>query len=32
MDVIKSIPSEYYGDSTRWFIATVVNSTPPAGY
>jgi hypothetical protein len=23
---------EYYGDSTRWFIATVVNSTPPAGY
>jgi hypothetical protein len=26
------ILSEYYGDSTRWFIATVVNSTPPAGY
>lgn len=24
--------SEYYGDKTRWFIATVVNSTPPAGY
>lgn len=23
---------EYYGDNTRWFIATVVNSTPPVGY
>ena len=23
---------EYYGDNTRWFIATVVNSTPPRGY
>ena len=24
--------SEYYGDKTRWFIATVINSTPPIGY
>ena len=29
---MRPIPSEYYGDSTRWFIATVVNSTPPRGY
>ncbi len=29
---MRPILSEYYGDSTRWFIATVVNSTPPAGY
>jgi len=26
------IPSEYYGDNTRWFIATVVNASPPVGY
>jgi hypothetical protein len=24
--------SDYYGDNTRWFIATVVNSNPPLGY
>jgi hypothetical protein len=24
--------SEYYGDNSRWFIATVINSTPPIGY
>ena len=29
---MKPIPTEYYGDNSRWFIATVVNSTPPAGY
>ena len=29
---MRPILSEYYGDNTRWFIATVVNSTPPAGY
>ncbi|MDC6463673.1 hypothetical protein PQZ07_00075 [bacterium] len=29
---MRPIPSEYYGDESRWFIATVVNSTPPAGY
>ena len=26
------IPTEYYGDNTRWFIATVVSATAPAGY
>lgn len=26
------IPSEYYGDNSRWFIATVVNASPPVGY
>jgi len=30
--MMKPIPTEYYGDNSRWFIATVVNSTPPAGY
>lgn len=29
---MRPIPSEYYGDNTRWFIATVVNATPPVGY
>ena len=29
---MKPIPTEYYGDNTRWFIATVVSSTPPVGY
>ena len=29
---MRPIPSEYYGDESRWFIATVVNATPPAGY
>ncbi len=27
-----SLPKEYYGDDIRWFVATVVNSTPPAGF
>lgn len=26
------IPSEYYGDNSRWFIATVVSNQPPVGY
>jgi len=30
--ILNPIPSEYYGDTTRWFIATVVSSTPPTGY
>jgi len=25
------IPHEYYGDASRWFVATVVDSSPPAG-
>ncbi len=32
MKILNPIPSEYYGDTTRWFIATVVSSTPPTGY
>lgn len=26
------IPTEYYGDNTRWFIATVVSAAAPVGY
>jgi len=26
------IPSEYYGDNSRWFIATVISNQPPVGY
>lgn len=26
------ILSEFYGDNTRWFIATVVDASPPYGY
>lgn len=29
---MKPILSEYYGDNTRWFIATVVDSSPPYGF
>lgn len=29
---MKAIQSEYYGDNTRWFIADVVDHTPPYGY
>jgi hypothetical protein len=25
------IPTEYYGDQTRWFIARVIDAVPPAG-
>lgn len=28
---MRTIPTEYYGDNTRWFIGTVINSNPPAG-
>lgn len=27
-----SLPKEFYGDDNRWFVATVVNSTPPSGF
>ena len=26
-----TIPTEYYGDNTRWFVATVINGNSPAG-
>jgi len=29
---MKAIQTEYYGDNTRWFIADVVDHTPPYGY
>lgn len=29
---MKPILSEFYGDNTRWFIATVVDASPPYGY
>lgn len=29
---MRPILSEYYGDNTRWFIATVVDASPPYGY
>ena len=29
---MKAIQSEYYGDNTRWFIADVIDHTPPYGY
>ena len=28
----KPILSEFYGDNTRWFVATVVDASPPYGY
>ena len=28
---MRTIPTEYYGDNTRWFVGTVINSNPPAG-
>lgn len=28
---MSSILSEFYGDNTRWFIATVIDATPPYG-
>jgi len=27
-----TIPKDFYGDRNRWFIGTIVNATPPAGY
>ena len=29
---MKAIQSEYYGDNVRWFIADVIDHTPPYGY
>lgn len=29
---MKPILSEFYGDNTRWFIATVIDGSPPYGY
>jgi|TARA_B110000908_G_scaffold19741_1_gene22253 hypothetical protein len=29
--IYKPIQSEYYGDNTRWFIATVIDASPPYG-
>ena len=29
---MQSILSEFYGDNTRWFIATVIDASPPYGY
>ena len=26
------IPSEFYGDNVRWFIATVIDASPPFGF
>ena len=29
---MKPILSEFYGDNTRWFIATVIDASPPYGF
>ena len=29
---MKAIQTEYYGDNTRWFVADVIDHTPPYGY
>ena len=29
---MRAIPTEYYGDESRWFIATVVDNAAPAGF
>jgi len=29
--IMKAIQTEYYGDNTRWFIADVIDHTPPYG-
>lgn len=29
---MKPINTEYYGDSFRWFVATVIDNSPPYGY
>ncbi len=29
---MKAIQEEYYGDNTRWFVADVIDHTPPYGY
>lgn len=28
---MRTIPTEFYGDSTRWFMARVIDAAPPAG-
>ena len=30
--MMKALPYEYYGDNFRWFIATVIDVSPPYGY
>lgn len=32
MKTIRTISKEFYGDQTRWFVGTVVNSSPPYGF
>ena len=29
--MMKTIPTEFYGDNTRWFMGRVIDATPPAG-
>ena len=29
--MMKTISTEYYGDNVRWFVATVIDSSPPRG-
>ena len=29
--MMRTIPSEYYGDNTRWFIGRVIDAAPPPG-
>lgn len=31
MNILRPIQTEYYGDDSRWFLGTVINSNPPAG-
>ena len=28
---MRTIPTEFYGDNTRWFMGRVIDATPPAG-
>lgn len=28
---MRTIPTEYYGDNTRWFVGRVIDGAPPAG-
>ena len=32
MKELKPLTHEYYGDNVRWFIATVVDASPPFGF
>ena len=29
---LNPVPYEYYGDNVRWFIATVIDASPPFGF